>query len=212
MNTKIYLITIILSLFNLKVSSQEIGSNIIFSSSGDQRLQNGCGFELNFSQGLEKIIQLEAGISEIKYSNTFQEVPYDQPFGINNVNSTTNKYSGRLNIQIFLKNNEYYALSIGPEGSYNHIKGTQKVNGFLFSDMTNYFYIEDYKPRNNWSWGINTQIKLKNFPIKRTSLLFNIKASFFKESPRVRGIDDPLGGSLNFIEFGIGLNYNLKNK
>ncbi|MFN8208463.1 MAG: hypothetical protein U0T82_13795 [Bacteroidales bacterium] len=155
---------------------------------------------------------MEMGVSTVRFWNTFQEGIYCAGLdGISNINSICYKYSGRFNIHYLLRNNEACSFSIGPEVGYNYVKGTQKVNGFRFSDSSSYFYIEDYEPLKAWSWGVSAAIEVKNFPLKRTSTLFNVKTTFFKEN-LVRGYVVPLCLPPHLFEFGIGLNYRLGKK
>ena len=193
---------------------QEIELVGSINNSSENRLQNAHGIGMIYSALISQKLRSDLGIHYYFNNSKFTEIPYNdadpQLQIIDNINSQSNRFSIRLNIQKYLIYNEYYALSLGPEISYNLLWGSDKINEYNFQDLIWINYSRDIGLARDIGIGITSGVVLKQILIENLSICLNIRFEhLWGRDYNVDGISPIFSGSLGFTEFQIGLGYKL---
>ena len=200
-------------LIGLSCIGQEVEVCSSFNTSNEQRFQNGFGAGIQYQHDISRKWKVGLGLHLNSKKAQYTDEPYIDanpfPHSIEKVNSNSQRYSIRLNMQRLLINNAYVSLSLGPEISYNHFKGTDHINLLLggTTDWTNYSQTNDLT--NVIGFGLITKFEIKNFLDPQLSICVTLRpelttnGTFIRNSPVFSGV-------LSFMEFQLGLKYRFK--
>ena len=112
-------------------------------------------------------------------------------------------------MQRLLMNNAHVSLTLGPEISYNHFKGTDHINLLLggSTDWTNYSQTNDLT--NLIGFGLIAKFEIKNILDPQLSICFTLRPEFTTDGTFIRN-RPVFSGVLGFMEFQLGLKYRFK--
>ena len=200
-------------LIGLSCFGQEVEVCSSFNTSNEQRFQNGFGAGIQYQHDISRKWKVGLGLHLNSKKAQYTDEPYIDanpfPHSIEKVNSNSQRYSIRLNMQRLLMNNAHVSLTLGPEISYNHFKGSDHINLLLggSTDWTNYSQTNDLT--NVIGFGLITKFEIKNFLDPQLSICVTLRpelttnGTFIRNSPVFSGV-------LSFMEFQLGLKYRFK--
>ncbi len=203
-------------LIGLSCMGQEVELCSSLNTSNEQRFQNGYGIGVQYQQDISHNWKLGFGVHFNFKHAQFTDQPYIDaipfPPSLENVNSKSQRYSLRLNIQRLLMNTDFVSISLGPEISYNYFRGKDNINLFLggSSNWTNYSQTNGLTKE--IGFGLISKVEVKNFINPQLSLCFTLRPEFTTDGIFAKGGDPVFSGILSFLEFQIGLQYRLKKK
>lgn len=198
---------------SIPIQAQEPGIELMINSSDNKWLYKGYGLRLSYNQFLSGRFHAEISAGVTRFEADFCEAVFNPDLsGFMEVRSESFRYSAELRTHFMLLGNEKASFSMGPLLSYNHLDGTQHVLAILFSDQDPVIYDEGIPHRNSLGCGVHAQMKVRDFPFNRASVVMNIRTDYGLTGNgfKMRGIAaKPYDGTLFFIETGIGIIYNL---
>ncbi len=210
---KLISFTIVL-LTGLSCIGQEVEVCTSLNTSNVQRFQSGIGVGIQYQQDIARNWKVGLGLhlnsKKAKFSDEayIDAIPF--PPSVERVNSNSQRYSIRLNIQGLLINNAYVSLSLGPEISYNYFKGTDNINLFFGGDSKWTNYSQSNGMTKEIGLGLISKIEIKNFLDPQLSLCFTLRPEFTTDGVFPKGGTEAFSGILSFMEFQLGLKYRFK--
>jgi len=201
-------------LMGLSCFGQEVEVCSSFNTSNEQRFQNGFGVGIQYQHDISRKWKVGLGLHLNSKKAQYTDEPYIDanpfPHSVEKVNSNSQRYSIRLNMQRLLMNNAHVSLTLGPEISYNHFKGTDHINLLLggTTDWTNYSQTNDLT--NVIGFGLISKIEIKNILDPRLSICFTLRPEFTTDGTFPKGNASVFSGVLSFMEFQLGLKYRFK--
>jgi len=210
------LITFFVFSIGLSCFGQEVEFCSSLNTSSEQRFQNSFGIGLQYQHDLSNKFKVDLGVHYNFNKSQFDNIPYvdaDPNLIIaDKINSNSKRFSVRLNIQRFLKNNENVSISLGPEISYNYLWGLDQIEEKLAqTSITYYNYSRSIDLTKDFGVGLISKVEVKSFLIPKLSLCLTIRPElligkdFFS-----KGSNPIFSGGLGFTEFQIGLKYRFK--
>lgn len=212
--------TTLISCFILFVTISCFGQEVefcgSFNTSSEQRFQNAYGVGLQYQHELSQKWKIGFGVHYTTNAANFDHIPYVDADPLNvvtdKINSSAKRFSVRLNLQRYLKNNENLSLTLGPEISCNYLEArdqTDRRTGQLSNQNT---FSENYRLSQRIGIGFISKIEIKDFIAKPLALCFTIRPEFIiGDFIALKGSDQsPFYGLLGFTEFQIGLAYRFK--
>jgi hypothetical protein len=211
---KIYLIPVLVLFLGLSCFGQEVEFCGSLNNSTEQRLQNSYGIGLQYQHDIGTKFKFGAGVHYISNNAHFVEIPYldGDPNLLtgDEINSTSHRFSIRLNVQYLLKTNDHVSLSLGPELSCNYFWGTDEIDERTSQNLTR----NQYSVKNDLvkaiGIGFISKIEVKDFIDPHLSLCFTIRPEITTNGIFAKGGSPVFSGVLGFTEFQIGLKYRFK--
>jgi hypothetical protein len=202
---------LIVLLIGLSCRCQEVEVCGSFNTSNEQRFQNGFGVGIQYQHDIAQKWKIGLGLHLNLKKAQYTDVPYIDaipfPPSIETVNSNSQRYSIRLNIQRLLIDNAYVSLSLGPEISYNYFKGTDNISLFLGGGTKWQNYSQINGLTKAIGFGLISKIEIKNFLDPHFSLCYTLRPEFATDGIFAKGNEPIFSGVLSFMEFQMGLKY-----
>jgi len=208
-------ISFLIITFGLSCFGQEIEFSCSLNTSSELRFQNAHGIGLQYQHNISSKFKIGLGIHCNFNNSQFDYLPYadfNPNFIISQkINSHSQRFSYRINMQGLLLDNENASISLGPEISYNYLWGQDQIveKMTLSSSVSKYSqYIDLTK---HFGVGLISKIEIKNVFSPKLSLCFTIRPEYLigKEYLLIGGSAPVFYGGLNFTEFQIGLKYKI---
>jgi len=213
---KTTLLAVIAFVFEITCFGQEIELNSSLSTSSEQRFQGSPGIGLQYQHGISSKFQVGFGLQYNFKKSEFDHIPFidaDPTLIVaEKINSNSQRFSLRLNIQRLLKDNENVSVSVGPEISYNYVWGEDKIDQRLEQSPWHNIYSQKLGLANDIGLGLYSKIEIKKIIIPELSLSVGIRPEILiGKRMMVFGGEAPVfSGSIGFIECQIGLIYSFK--
>jgi len=201
-------------MIGLSCLGQEVEFCGSFNTSNEQRFQNGYGVGIQYQHDISHNWKVGLGVHYNFKKAQFTDQPYIDaipfPPSIENVNSNSQRYSIRLNIQGLLMDNANVSLSLGPEISYNFFKGKDNINLFLGGSTKWTNYSQTNGLTQAIGFGLISKIEIKNFIEPQLSLCFTIRPEFTTNAIFAKGNEPIFSGVLSFLECQMGLKFRFR--
>ena len=214
---------IFMLLIGIPCFAQEVElSGSLTNSFNEPRLQNAFGIGVQYQHDIGQLFKLGFGVHyNYKHANFHEEYSsinsMYSPHWVEEINSKYNRFSGRLNIQGMLKENESASISFGPEISYNFFWGEQNWSpwtGGPLSQRGNPM-IRNFDVLKKFGYGIIIEIEVKNFIVPKLSLCSTIRPEITRNITKLPfqgyGSYPILQDKYELVEFQIGVKYKFKN-
>jgi hypothetical protein len=204
----------IVLLIGLSCRGQEVEFCGSFNTSNEQRFQNGFGVGIQYQHDIGQKWKIGLGVhlnfkkAQFTDEKYIDAIPF--PPSVESLNSNSQRYSIRLNIQRLLIDNANVSLSLGPEISYNYFKGKDNISLFLGGATAWTNYSQTNGLTKEIGFGLISKIEIKNFLDPQLSLCFTSRPEFTTDGIFAKGYDPVFSGVLSFMEFQIGLKYRFK--
>jgi hypothetical protein len=209
-------ISFLIIVFGLSGFGQEIEFCSSLNTSSELRFQNAFGIGLQYQHNISPKIKVGLGIHYNFHNSQFDYLPYvdfDPNFIISQkINSHSQRFSYRINIQGLLLDNDNASISLGPEISYNYLWGQDQIVEKTSQSLSVRKYSQKIDLTRHFGAGLISKIEIKNVFLPRLSLCFTIRPEYLigKEYLLIGGSAPVFYGGLGFTEFQIGLKYKLK--
>jgi len=211
---KILSITFLVLFAELYCFGQEIEICGSLNTSTEKRFQSAYGIGLQYQHDIGN--KFKSGIA-VHYNSKnieFDEIQYVDAdptlLIVDRINSLARRFSVRLNIQSYLKNNEHVSFTLGPEISYNYFWGTDKVDQRVGQNSESNLYSEKTGLTKQFGIGLISTIEVKQVIKTQLSFCFTIRPEFTKDGIFAKGEEPVFSGVLGFTEFQVGLKYRSK--
>jgi hypothetical protein len=201
-------------MIGMSCAGQEVEFCCSFNTSNAQRFQNGYGFGIQYQHDIGHKWEVGLGVHFNFKKAQFTDEPYIDaipfPPSIEEVNSNSQRYSIRLNIQRLLMDNTNVSLSLGPEISYNLFRGKDDIRLFLGGSTKWINYSQTNGLTKEIGFGFISKIEIKNILDPQLSLCFTIRPEFTTDGIFAKGGEPIFSGVLGFLEFQMGIKYRFR--
>ncbi len=159
---------------------------------------------LNYQFCCTFIYQFQHYNFRISEFDNIERSDWDPDFIIaDKINSNSNRFSIRLNLQGLLKNNEYASIAIGLEITYNYLWGKDLVEERIGQSLNPINYTRSNDLTKEIGLGLILKIEIKKIIIPQLSLCFTTRSEFISDGVFAKG------GVLYFLESLDLQNFNL---
>jgi len=205
---------LILLQIGLSCRGQEVEFCGSYNTSNEPRFQNEFGVGIQYQHDIGQKWKVGLGVHLNSKRAQFTDEKYIDaipfPPSVESVNSNSQRYSIRLNIQRLLIDNANVSLSLGPEIGYNYFKGKDDISIYLGGATAWTDYSQINGVTKEIGFGLISKIEIKNFLDPHLALCFASRPEFTTDGIFYKGGDQVFSGVLGFMEFQIGLKYRFK--
>ena len=211
---KILLIVFFVAFIRLSCFSQEFEFCGSLNTSSEKRFQSAYGIGVQYNQAINTKFKVGLGVHYNFKNVNFEDISHADwdPYLIisDKINSSSRRFSIRLNIQRFLLSNKNVSLSLGPETSYNYFWGKDIIDERRGQNAVRYFFTNKTGLTKEIGFGLISKIEIKHIIKPKLSLCFTIRPEFTTDGKFVKGGKRIFSGVLGFAEFQLGLKYRIR--